>query len=54
MKKIFISVIIFLAGLCSVFAQPYDTPPFLSTSVVSSGSFDLEGKKYYLTDWHFP
>lgn len=50
MKKIFISVIIFLAGLCSVFAQPYDTPPFLSTSVVSSGSFDLEGKKYYLTD----
>ena len=40
--------LLFLGG--SLTAQPYDTPPFLSSSVVSSGNFEIGGKKYYLAE----
>lgn len=41
-------IVLFLAG--SLTAQPYDTPPFLSSNVISSEYFEIGGKKYYLAE----
>ena len=43
----FLSVLLFLSG-CLV-AQPYSKPPFLYSDITSSGSYDLAGKKFFVS-----
>ena len=43
----FLSALLFLAG-CLV-AQPYSKPPFLYSDITSSGSYDLTGKKFFVS-----
>lgn len=50
MKKLVALLSAVVAGCCVVFAQPYDTPPFLFSTVHSLGRCDLVGKRYYVTE----
>ena len=43
----FLSALLFMAG-CLV-AQPYSKPPFLYSDITSSGSYDLAGKKFFVS-----
>ena len=47
----FLSVLLFLAG-CLV-AQPYSKPPFLYSDITSSGSYDLAGKKFFVSSLNY-